>query len=157
MKVIGIDPGLSTTGFGILIQNQAQIRSVCYGTIKPPVKESLAIRLKYLHDEILKIFKTYQPETLAIEDTFYQKNVKSALTLGQARGILLFAGANFGIPCAEYSPRKVKKSVVGNGAATKEQVQFMVQRILNLSELPTPLDASDALAIGICHLNQNRF
>ncbi|NQV36567.1 MAG: crossover junction endodeoxyribonuclease RuvC [Candidatus Marinimicrobia bacterium] len=151
---MGIDPGLSVTGFGMLIQHKNEIRSICYGTIRPPAKESLAIRLKYLHDEILKIMNTYQPDELAIEDTFYQKNVKSAIALGQARGTLLVAGANFGIQCAEYAPRKVKKSVVGNGAATKEQVQYMVQRILNLTEVPKPLDASDALAVGICHLNQ---
>lgn len=154
MKVIGIDPGLSVTGFGVLVQRQNSVRSICYGTIRPPAKESLALRLKYLHDEILKIMGTYQPNILAIEDTFFQKNVKSAIALGQARGTLLVAGANFGIPCLEYAPRKVKKSITGNGAATKEQVQFMVQRILNLPEPPKPLDASDALAIGICYLNQ---
>ncbi len=153
--MIGIDPGLSVTGFGVLIQKQTIIRSVCYGTIRPPAKKALAYRLKYLHDEMISVIQQYKPNALAIEDTFYQKNVKSALALGQARGILLLAGANSDIPCSEYAPRKVKKSIVGNGAATKEQVQYMVQRILGLPDPPSPLDASDALAIGICHLNQN--
>ena len=94
---------------------------------------------------------------IAIEDTFYQKNVKSALALGQARGALLLAGANAGIPCSEFAPRKVKQSVTGNGAATKEQVQFMVQKILQLDKAPTPIDASDALAIGLCYLNQPKW
>ncbi|MFQ6604221.1 MAG: crossover junction endodeoxyribonuclease RuvC [Fidelibacterota bacterium] len=151
--MIGVDPGLSVTGFAILKKKGPDIRSICYGVIRPPAGRPLPLRLKHLHDELLTIMQTYQPDSLAIEDTFYQKNIRSAIALGQARGTLLVAGANYGIPCSEYAPRKIKQAVVGNGAATKEQVQFMVQRILTLSEPPKPLDASDALAIGICHFH----
>lgn len=154
MRVIGIDPGLSVTGFAVLTRQKSVVRSICFGTIKPPTALGLPRRLQYLYEEIQKIMVAYEPDELAIEDTFYQKNIKSAMALGQARGVLLAAGAAFGIPCLEYAPRKVKQSVVGNGAATKEQVQFMVQRILNLPSPPKPLDASDALAIGLCHINQ---
>ncbi|RMF10532.1 MAG: crossover junction endodeoxyribonuclease RuvC [Candidatus Neomarinimicrobiota bacterium] len=154
MRVIGVDPGLGITGFGIIEQQGQQLQSICYGTVRPPTKFSLPLRLKYLFDEIMQLCQEYRPDILSIEDTFYQKNVKAALSLGQARGTVLLAGAIYGIPCKEYSPRKVKNSVTGNGAATKEQVQFMVQRILNLPEKPTPLDASDALAIALCYLNQ---
>ncbi len=154
MRVIGFDPGLSVTGFGVVDKHRTQIRAVCYGTIRPPKNLSLPERLKHLYLEASKLIQTYSPDVLAIEDTFYQKNVKSSMKLGQARGALLLAGANADLPCKEYAPRKVKQSVVGNGAATKEQVQYMIQNILNLEELPTPTDASDALAIGVCHLNQ---
>ncbi len=154
MRVIGFDPGLSVTGFGVLEKYRSQVRAICYGTIRPPKNVALPERLKHLYSEATKLIKTYNPDVIAIEDTFYQKNVKSAMKLGQARGALLLAGANADLSCMEYAPRKVKQSVVGNGAATKEQVQFMVQKILELKELPTPTDASDALAIGLCHLNQ---
>ncbi len=154
MRVIGFDPGLGVTGFGVLEKQKSQIRTICYGAIRPPKNFSLPERLKHLYNEAMKLIQTYSPDVLAIENTFYQKNVQSAMKLGQARGALLLAGANSNLSCEEYAPRKVKQSVVGNGAATKEQVQFMMQNILNLKELPTPIDASDALAIGVCHLNQ---
>ncbi len=154
MRVIGIDPGLNTTGFGVVQKDGSTVKSICYGTIKPPSNLDLADRLKFLFDELSNLLNEYKPNVLSIEDTFFQKNFKSALSLGQARGALLLAGAHYGISCKEYSPRKVKSSVTGNGAATKEQVRFMVQKILNLSEPPKPLDASDALAIGLCYLNQ---
>lgn len=157
VRVIGVDPGLGTTGFGVLDKRGAKVSAVCYGTIRPPAKFALPNRLKHLYAEIDKIIREYTPDMLAIEDTFYQKNVKSTLALGQARGTILLAGANHDLPCLEFAPRKVKKSVTGNGAATKEQVQFMVTKILNLSEPPKPLDASDALAIGLCYLNQPAF
>ncbi|NOZ73885.1 MAG: crossover junction endodeoxyribonuclease RuvC [FCB group bacterium] len=154
MKVIGVDPGLNTTGFGVVEKDSGDLRSICYGTIRPPATLELAERLKHLYDEMTTLLQEYQPDILSIEGTFFQKNFKSALSLGQARGALLLAGASFGIACKEYSPRKVKSSITGNGAATKEQVQYMVQTILNLPDPPTPLDASDALALGLCYLNQ---
>lgn len=154
MRVIGVDPGLNTTGFGIVEKDGGDLRSICYGTIRPPVKLELSQRLMYLYREMMSLLQEYRPDILSIEGTFFQKNFKSALSLGQARGALLLAGASFGIACKEYSPRKVKSSITGNGAATKEQVQYMVQNILNLSRPPAPLDASDALAIGLCYLNQ---
>ena len=117
----------------------------------------LADRLGYLFDEITILIDKYKPEILAIEDTFYHKNFKSAMLLGQARGTIILAGFKKNIPCAEFAPKKIKKSVVGNGNASKEQVQYMVKNILQLDKLPKPLDSSDALAIGLCYLNQNSW
>ncbi len=156
-RVIGVDPGLSITGFGILDYKGGQIRTVAFGTIKPPVKESLANRLEYLNSHMTELLEKFEPNDFAIEDTFFSQNVKSALLLGQARGVLLLAAASKGIPTMDYSPRKVKQSVVGNGAADKKQVQYMVQQILGMKEPPKPLDVSDALAIGLCHINQNKY
>ena len=156
-RVIGVDPGLNITGFGILDQKGGQVRVVAYGTIKPPTKESLPNRLKYLNVHMSELLEKFEPKSMAIEDTFHSKNVKSALLLGQAKGVLLLAAASKGIPSVDYAPRKVKQSVVGNGAADKSQVQYMVQQILKMDEPPKPLDVSDALAIGLCHINQNKY
>jgi|TARA_B110000881_G_C18554323_1_gene505959 crossover junction endodeoxyribonuclease RuvC len=156
-RVIGVDPGLIITGFGILDYKGGQIRTVAFGTIKPPVKESLPNRLEYLNSHMTELLEKFEPNAFAIEDTFFSQNVKSALLLGQARGVLLLAAASKGIPSMDYAPRKVKQSVVGNGAADKTQVQYMVQQILKMDEPPKPLDVSDALAIGLCHINQNKY
>ena len=156
-RVIGVDPGLTITGFGILDYNGGQIRTVAFGTIKPPAKEALPNRLEYLNSHMTELLEKFEPNAFAIEDTFFSQNVKSALLLGQARGVLLLAAASKGIPSMDYAPRKVKQSVVGNGAADKTQVQYMVQQILKMDEPPKPLDVSDALAIGLCHINQNKY
>ena len=156
-RVIGVDPGLSITGFGILDYKGANIQVVAYGTIKPPAGEALPNRLEYLNSHMTELLEKFEPKAMAIEDTFFSKNVKSALLLGQARGVLLLAAASKGIPSVEYAPRKVKQSVVGNGAADKKQVQYMVQQILKMDEPIKPLDISDALAIGLCHINQNKY
>jgi crossover junction endodeoxyribonuclease RuvC len=156
-RVIGVDPGLTITGFGILDYKGGQIRTVAFGTIKPPTKESLPNRLEYLNSHMTELLEKFEPNAFAIEDTFFSQNVKSALLLGQARGVLLLAAASKGIPSMDYAPRKVKQSVVGNGAADKTQVQYMVQQILKMDEPPKPLDVSDALAIGLCHINQNKY
>ncbi|MCS5624498.1 MAG: crossover junction endodeoxyribonuclease RuvC [Candidatus Marinimicrobia bacterium] len=156
-RVIGVDPGLTITGFGILDYKGGQIRTVAFGTIKPPAKESLPNRLEYLNSHMTELLEKFEPNAFAIEDTFFSQNVKSALLLGQARGVLLLAAASKGIPSMDYAPRKVKQSVVGNGAADKTQVQYMVQQILKMDEPPKPLDVSDALAIGLCHINQNKY
>lgn len=156
-RVIGVDPGLTITGFGILDYKGGQIRTVAFGTIKPPVKESLPNRLEYLNSHMTELLEKFEPNAFAIEDTFFSQNVKSALLLGQARGVLLLAAASKGIPSMDYAPRKIKQSVVGNGAADKTQVQYMVQQILKMDEPPKPLDVSDALAIGLCHINQNKY
>jgi|TARA_B100000676_G_scaffold85666_1_gene85803 crossover junction endodeoxyribonuclease RuvC len=156
-RIIGVDPGLSITGFGVLDQKNDQIRLVAHGTIKPPNRESLPNRLKYLNDNMKDLIKRFDPFQMAIEDTFYSINVKSALLLGQARGVLLLAAASMNIQSSSYAPRKVKQSVAGNGGADKKQIQFMVQKILNMDKPPKPLDASDALAVALCHINQNKY
>ncbi len=154
MRVLSIDPGLVITGFSIIDSNKNKICLRAYGTIKPKSKDSLANRLNHLYEEITKILNQFVPNILAIEDAFYSNNVKSAMKLGQARGSIILAASQFNIPVEEFAPRKVKMSVCGNGAASKEQVSYMVTKILNLKTPPKPLDISDAMAVGICYLNQ---
>ena len=156
-RVIGVDPGLNITGFGILDYKGGDVKVVAYGTIKPPAKESLPNRLEYLNSHMTELIEKFKPHAMAIEDTFFSQNVKSALLLGQARGVLLLAAASRGIPSVDYAPRKVKQSVVGNGAADKKQVKYMVQQILRMDKPPKSLDVSDALAIGLCYINQNKY
>ncbi|MBT3518726.1 MAG: crossover junction endodeoxyribonuclease RuvC [Candidatus Marinimicrobia bacterium] len=157
MRILGIDPGLGITGFSILDTKRNQTHLSAYGTIKPKTKDSLPKRLNYLFEEMNKILDQFSPDVMAIEDAFYSKNVKSAMTLGQARGSLILAAAQADIPVHEFAPRKVKMSVCGNGAASKEQVSYMVTQILKLKEPPKPLDVSDAMAVGLCYINQAKF
>ena len=156
-RIIGVDPGINITGFGILDKMRNQIKVVAYGTIKPPKKEYIGDRLEFLNSEMSQILTKFNPMHMAIEDMFYGKNVKSALLLGQARGVLILAAASKGIRCSEYAPRKVKQSVVGNGSADKDQVKYMVKQILDLKIIKGSQDVSDALAVGVCHFNQNKY
>ena len=157
MRVLGVDPGLGITGFSIMDTKRNQTHLSAYGTIKPKPKDSLPKRLNYLFEEMNKILDQFSPDVMAIEDAFYSKNVKSAMTLGQARGSLILAAAQADISVYEFAPRKVKMSVCGNGAASKEQVSYMVTQILKLKEPPKPLDVSDAMAVGLCFINQAKF
>jgi len=157
MRVLGVDPGLGITGFSIMDTKRNQTHLSAFGTIKPKPKDSLPKRLNYLFEEMNKILDQFSPDVMAIEDAFYSKNVKSAMTLGQARGSLILAAAQADIPVHEFAPRKVKMSVCGNGAATKEQVSYMVTQILKLKDPPKPLDVSDAMAVGLCYINQAKF
>mgnify|MGYP001461627283 FL=1 len=157
MRVLGVDPGLGITGFSIMDTKRNQTHLSAYGTIKPKPKDSLPKRLNYLFEEMNKILDKFSPDVMAIEDAFYSKNVKSAMTLGQARGSLILAAAQADISVHEFAPRKVKMSVCGNGAASKEQVSYMVTQILKLKEPPKPLDVSDAMAVGLCYINQAKF
>ena len=157
MRVLGVDPGLGITGFSIMDTKRNQTHLSVYGTIKPKPKDSLPKRLNYLFEEMNKILDQFSPDVMAIEDAFYSKNVKSVMTLGQARGSLILAAAQADISVHEFAPRKVKMSVCGNGAASKEQVSYMVTQILKLKEPPKPLDVSDAMAVGLCYINQAKF
>ncbi|MBT5721409.1 MAG: crossover junction endodeoxyribonuclease RuvC [Candidatus Marinimicrobia bacterium] len=157
MRVLGVDPGLGITGFSIMDTKRNQTHLSAYGTIKPKPKDSLPKRLNYLFEEMNKILDQFSPDVMAIEDAFYSKNVKSAMTLGQARGSLILAAAQADISVYEFAPRKVKMSVCGNGAASKEQVSYMVTQILKLKELPKSMDVSDAMAVGLCYINQAKF
>ncbi len=157
MRVIGIDPGIGITGFSIIDHSRLETSLIAYGAIRPPKKQGLEKRLFYLFNEMNKLNDKFNPDVLAIEDSFYSKNVKSAMILGQARGTILLSAARASIKVAEFAPRKVKQSVCGNGSATKEQVQFMVSQILKLKDPPKPMDISDAMAVGLCLINQNRF
>lgn len=154
MKIIGIDPGLSCTGFGIIEVSENDKSIIDYGVVKTDSKDPLCDRLKVLHEDLEYIIKKYKPTVMSIEQIFYGKNVKSALLLGHARGIPMLLASIYKLPLYEFSPRRIKQSLTGNGNSTKEQVQFMVKKVLLMDELPQPIDASDALAIAVCY-NQN--
>ncbi len=157
MRVFGIDCGTEITGFGVVDSDDSGPlpRLVCktYGAIRLLKTQSPAERLSEVHRSLTAELERWQPEVVAIEEVFYSVNAKSALKLGQVRGVALLAAAQLGLQVAEYAPLSIKSSVVGYGLAKKEQVQFMVARLLNLPELPQPADAADALAIAICHLH----
>ncbi|MEI8328803.1 MAG: crossover junction endodeoxyribonuclease RuvC [Chlamydiia bacterium] len=154
--IIGIDPGTRVTGFGV-IKSGIQMQPLDFGCIRPP--STLAIPQKYLviFEGIEHLIAKYKPDAIAVETQFVYKNVQSAMKLGMARGMVLVAGAKNNIPLFEYAPKKAKLAVVGNGAASKEQVQRMVQVLLRLPQIPTPEDAADALALAICHANAHSF
>ena len=156
MVVLGIDPGLVQTGFGLISISNQKIDCIDYGVIKPDKASDLSNRLLTIHEDVKSIISNYSPKIVVIEDVFYGKNIKSALKLGQARGSAMVAAASVNLPIYEYSARKIKQAITGNGNSTKEQIQFMVKNILNLKVLPMPIDASDALAIAICHSQQFR-
>jgi len=157
LKILGVDPGLIQTGFGIINVRDNQSTLVDYGVIKPSSKDDLAKRLLTIFDDVCKVIKDFHPQVFAIEDIFYGKNVKSAMRLGQARGASMVAAASIQIPIYEYSARKVKQSLTGNGNAHKTQVQFMVKATLQMDHIPEPMDASDALAVALCHDHQFRM
>ena len=157
MRILGIDPGIRCTGYGLISVDSREPTLVDYGTIKPPTAGTIGRRLSVIYDDLAQLIDTGSPDELAIEDSFYGVNVKSALILGQARGVAILCAAHHRLPVGEYAPRKVKLATTGNGAAAKEQVQMMVQRILNMDHPPTPMDASDALAVAICHHQQLRL
>ena len=154
MRIIGIDPGLSCTGFGVIDISENKKNIIDYGIAKTNSKDNLCDRLKVLHEDLEYIIKKYNPKVMSIEQIFYGKNVKSALLLGHARGVPMLLSAMYKIPLYEFSARRIKQSLTGNGNATKEQVQFMVKKILLMDSFPKPIDASDALAAALCY-NQN--
>lgn len=154
MRVFGIDCGTEYTGYGIVeTTGRAQLRYLHCGAIKVIKRYGAADRLKQVHEELSAQIAVHLPEVVAIEEVFYSVNPKSALKLGQVRGVAMLAAAQAGVPLAEYSPLSIKSAVVGYGKADKEQVQFMVTKLLNLDQAPEPFDASDALAIAICHIH----
>ncbi|MFH0924681.1 MAG: crossover junction endodeoxyribonuclease RuvC [bacterium] len=158
MRVIGVDPGTLTTGFGIIEGSLKGEAILIYaGTISTKPKEKISTRLKHIYDQLVDILSKYKPESVAVEDTFYSCNIKSALKLGQARGVALLAAENLNLPISEYSPLEVKKSVVGYGRAEKEQVRIMIKKLLDINTLPSSYDLSDALAVAMCHLNSSRY
>lgn len=154
MRVLGVDCGTEYTGFGV-VELSSDDRLVCLtcGAIKLSPRDPLARRLATIFDRLGAIIAEHRPDNVAIEDVFYALNVKSALKLGQVRGVAMLAASAAGLDVAEYSPLSIKSAVVGYGRAEKPQVQYMVTRLLNLSQAPEPADAADALAIAVCHLH----
>lgn len=155
MIILGIDPGTATTGFGIIKSEKSNINLVYYGCIITSPRDSTAQRLKILYTELEKIIKKYKPDMAAIEDIFFFKNLKTAIKVSQARGVILLAGTQNKLAVCEYTPLQIKQAVTGYGRAEKMQVQKMIKIILNLKEIPKPDDAADALAVAICCANTN--
>jgi crossover junction endodeoxyribonuclease RuvC len=154
MRVLGIDCGTEYTGYGVVdLATAGKLTCICCGAIKLLAREPLPVRLSRIYSCLEELIVEHRPEQVAIEDVFYAVNVKSALKLGQVRGVAMLAAAAAGLEVSEYAPLSIKSAVVGYGKAEKQQVQHMVTRLLNLSEPPEPVDASDALAIAICHLH----
>jgi crossover junction endodeoxyribonuclease RuvC len=151
MKILGIDPGLAVTGYGIIEVDGDKVKLLNAGTHSTS-SGMLSERLRSIFMRVKELLDTEVPAEVAIEEGFYGKNVKVAMSLGQARGVVVLACALNGVPIYEYSPREVKQAVVGRGAASKEQVNYMIKQLLNLRELPSPLDVSDALAVAYCHV-----
>jgi len=149
--IIGIDPGTATAGYGVVHSSAGRLRALEYGTIRTPPRQGLPLRLKSIYTEITAVLDRYSPDVMAVEQLFFNRNVTSALSVGQARGIFLLAAAQSGLKVAEYTPPEVKQSVTGDGGADKAQIAFMVRALLGLRETPRPDDAADALAIAICH------
>lgn len=154
MRVLGIDCGGEYTGYGVVeMRDSGKLSCLTCGAIKLSPRQPLPRRLSQIFNELGAIIAEHRPDEVAIEDVFYALNVKSALKLGQVRGVAMLAAAVAGLEVSEYSPLSIKSSVVGYGRAEKQQVQHMVTRLLDLAEPPEPMDASDALAIAICHLH----
>jgi crossover junction endodeoxyribonuclease RuvC len=155
-RILGVDPGSNCTGFGVIDGEGDHFRYVVSGHISPQKTLNRFQRLRTIFSEVEKVIKRHEPTHFAIEDVFYSKNARSSLILGEARGAAILAATMSDLPVFEYSPREVKQSVTGYGAADKSQVAFMLRRILGLDEPPANRDESDALAIAICHAFKNR-
>ena len=160
MFVLGIDPGLTRCGYGMVCRDEATthtFRTVAAGVLETPKQDSVERRLGMLAVDVDELLDTLSPSCVAVERIFFQSNRNSAVSVAQASGVILALAARRGIPVTQYSPNEVKQAVVGHGAATKAQVQAMVVALCGLVEAPRPVDAADALAIAMCHLTQARF
>jgi crossover junction endodeoxyribonuclease RuvC len=158
MRILGIDPGTASVGYGVIEELDGQVVMVDCGVIKTaPSDGTTAERLQIIFVELNKLLDIFQPDSAAVEELFFGRNITTAIKVGQARGVLLLALANANIPVAEYSPPKIKEAVSGYGKASKQQVQFMVQNLLNLEEIPRPDDAADGLAVALTHYQWYRF
>ncbi len=153
MRVLGIDPGSETLGWGVVDGSGTKYTLVDFGTVKSNPKQAFSKRLLNIYNGVADVIERHSPDVLSVEDTFYAVNVGVALKLGQVRGTMLLLAEQWGIEIAEYAPRLVKQTVVGYGNAEKQQVQQMVKALLGMKETPKPHDAADALAIAICHFH----
>jgi crossover junction endodeoxyribonuclease RuvC len=156
--VLGIDPGTATTGFGLVAEDAAgEVHLVRCGVVQTPAHTPMPERLHQLYREVTALLREAAPVAMAIEALFFGRNVTTALTVGQARGVVLLAAAQAGVPVYEYKPSEVKQALVGYGSADKHQMQEMVRLMLGLEDIPRPDDAADAVAIAICHLHSARL
>ena len=154
MRVLGVDPGTITMGYGVIESKDDEIALVDYGALTTPAHSPIGERLSYLYSGLLEVITRCQPDAVAVEQPFMAKNARSALAIGRAQAVAILAAANRGIPTYEYTPTQVKQRVANYGASSKEQIQEMVRLQLGLSQVPQPNDAADALAVAICHLRE---
>jgi crossover junction endodeoxyribonuclease RuvC len=155
VRILGIDPGIAIVGFGFIDKIGSKLVPVQYGSIQTEAHKDPGLRLKEVYDATVQLIAKYKPEALAIEKLFFNRNVTTAFTVGQARGVMILAGVQAGLPIAEYTPLQVKQAVVGYGKAEKRQVQEMVKILLKLSAVPKPDDVADALAVAICYAHSS--
>ncbi|WP_409341633.1 crossover junction endodeoxyribonuclease RuvC [Paenibacillus sp. MBLB4367] len=151
MRILGIDPGIAIVGFGFIDKNGSKLTPVQYGCIQTEAHTDPGERLKMVYDAAKQLIDTYKPDAVALEKLFFNKNVTTAFAVSQARGVIMLAAVQQGLPLAEYTPLQVKQAIVGYGKAEKRQVQEMTRMFLGLSEIPKPDDVADALAVAICH------
>jgi len=149
--ILGIDPGVATVGFGIISETGGAPKPQRFGVITTPAGMRLALRLTQIHADVSELIKTFRPDAIAVEELFFNTNLKTAIAVAHGRAAVILAGEEQGIPMYEYTPLQVKKAVVGYGHATKKQVMDMVRRLLDMPSPPKPDDAADALAVAICH------
>ncbi|MBU4175369.1 MAG: crossover junction endodeoxyribonuclease RuvC [Actinobacteria bacterium] len=157
MKALGIDPGITNTGFGMVVEESGRMSAGDFGSIKTRSGGDMSDRLDTLYREVMRVIRELEPDVAVIEQLFFNTNLKTAVSVGQARGVILLACRHAEVDWAEYTPLQVKKAVVGNGNAGKEQVRYMVGALLGMKSPPSPLHASDALAMAICHLQSRRL
>lgn len=158
MIVLGIDPGTAVTGYGVVRGEPfGAMALVECGVIRTRPRDPLPVRLREIYDDVCALLDRHKPDALAVEDVFYARNVRTTVVLGHARGVVLLAGERASVSIHEYPPAEIKKAVVGTGAATKEQVQFMVTRLLRLRSAPQPNDAADAAAVALAHIMSARI
>jgi len=158
MLVIGIDPGTAITGYGVVREEQSgKLSAVDYGVIKTPSTMPMPQRLLCIYRELQEIALLHRPDCGVVEKLFFQKNVRTAISVGQGRGVAILALAEIEMPIEEYTPLEIKQAVAGYGGADKKQVQYMVKALLELDEIPQPDDAADALAVAVCHIHQARY
>ncbi len=151
MRILGIDPGYAILGYGIIEMRGNRFKVIDYGAVTTEAGMEMPDRLKVLYNSLMELIGRFEPEVASVEELFFNTNAKTAILVGQARGVALLACSNSGLEIAEYTPLQIKQALVGNGRAEKKQVQFMVKTILNLKEVPKPDDTADALAAAICH------
>jgi len=157
MRVLGIDPGIAITGYGVVEEIDGDLHAVTFGVIRTPAGEPLPQRLQAVYQGVRALATEWQASTASVEELFFSRNVRTAMTVGQARGVTLLALADAGLRVFEYTPMTVKQAVTGYGNADKRQMQEMVRLLLSLGEPPRPDDAADALAVAICHLHSVKF
>ncbi|MCK5490231.1 MAG: crossover junction endodeoxyribonuclease RuvC [Candidatus Pacebacteria bacterium] len=157
MIILGVDPGTATTGFGVIESQINKLKVLDFGCIETDKNLDMPERLNLIAKELQQVIKKHKPQVMAVEELFFFKNNKTIITVGQARGVILFIGKNQGLEICEYTPLQVKQAVVGYGRAEKKQVQQMVKSILGLKEIPKPDDAADALAVAVCCESSIKF